>query len=397
MSSTEKILEYELYKHKVIGEGSFSTVFLGKYIGPDNQFIKTGTSVAFKIIKTKDMTEKAKNILNDEIKIMEMIKYNPHPNIVGCYDILKKDDDICIILEYCDSGDLRNILKKPIREKYAQFYFTQLVNGLKYLEKKNIIHRDIKPKNILLTDNRKLLKIADFGFAKIASTGTLYDTICGSPLYMAPEIMKKNLYNNQTDLWSIGMILYEMLYGFHPYSNCKSLPELQSNIDNKKIEIPPPNTANKDVSHECIDLLKKLLQKDANNRITWNNFFNHSWLTVYKYNMKDEYEKQIKATQIDNVSNHSKNSEKEDLNNCKSSPETPPIFDTFKIKIIKDYYDKIENNAKRKSVDIVNSKEPEIFDIEIDGGNGKVVARDILDKSSIIDGDSNFTIVDIVK
>jgi serine/threonine-protein kinase ULK/ATG1 len=335
---------------------------------------------------------------------MEIIKYDPHPNIVKCYDILKKDTDVCIILEYCDSGDLRNILKKPIKEKYAQFYFTQLVNGLKYLDKKNIIHRDIKPKNILLTDNRKLLKIADFGFAKISKNDTLNDTVCGSPLYMAPEIMKKNLYNNQTDLWSLGMILYEMLYGFHPYSKCESIPELQECIEKKKIEIPPTNTLNRDVGADCINLLKKMLQKDASNRITWNNFFSHPWLTVYQYKIKEDYEEKIKNTQIDNTSNYS-NDQK---SSPKCSPETPPAFDNYKIKIIKDFYDKIQTS---KPVDISysgadggnnnhnkNNNSQEIFDMEMDNKiDNKISVRNVLDKSGIIDGDTTFNIVDIIK
>ena len=166
----EKVDNYEIYKNKELGRGSFSIVYLGKYTGPDNNIIKNNKEVAIKKIKMKNIfynhSLKSKEILNEEIKIMEMIKYNPHPNIVGCFDIIEIQMMIYIILEYCDSGDLRKILKKPIIEKYAQFYFTQLVNGLKYLDKHEIIHRDIKPKNILLTNNRKILKIADFGFAK---------------------------------------------------------------------------------------------------------------------------------------------------------------------------------------------------------------------------------------
>lgn len=165
-------------------------------------------------------------------------------------------------MEYCDSGDLRTYLKKPIKEKWCQFFFCQLANGLKYLDKYNILHRDIKPKNILLTNKKKVLKIADFGFAKKQSKNIkLHETICGSPLYMAPEIMENNKYNNQTDLWSIGMILYEMLYGFHPYESCKNIRQLLSMIDHGIIEIPPKNTQNKNISIECLDLLQKLLQK----------------------------------------------------------------------------------------------------------------------------------------
>ena len=181
-------------------------------------------------------------------------------------------------MEYCDCGDLRLYLKKPIKEKWCNFFFNQLATGLKYLNKYNILHRDIKPRNILLTNNRKILKIADFGFAKQNEKKiSLYNTICGSPLYMAPEIMEYNNYNNQTDLWSIGMILYEMLYGKHPFDSCKTFRDLLDMIENSTIEIPPKNTKNTNVSAECIDLLQRLLQKTVLNRLTWDEFFGHPW------------------------------------------------------------------------------------------------------------------------
>jgi len=130
-----------------------------------------------------------------------------------------------------------------------------------------------------------VLKIADFGFAKKHSDQSLHETICGSPLYMAPEIMNNNMYNNQTDLWSIGMILYEMLYGNHPFEECRTIPELKDTLSTKKIEIPPNNTKNKSVSLDCISLLKKLLEKKVTERISWDEFFNHPWVTQYQYDV----------------------------------------------------------------------------------------------------------------
>lgn len=278
--------EYLPTKSNFLGQGSFSSVYLGRYIGSTNKFIKKNTQVAIKIIDMSKLKDKSLSILQDEIKIMKIIKQHPHPNIVTCYDIIVSDSITYIILEYCNSGDMRNILiNKPIKEIYVKYYFSQLSSGLHYLYSKNILHRDIKPRNILLTDNKKKLKIADFGFAKQTSNydiTNLYDTICGSPLYMAPEIMTKS-YNNQTDLWSIGMILYEMLYGFHPLSHCTNLNDLESEM-NKELHIPPLNNPNKNISPECLELLKKLLQKDINKRITWADFFNDPWINSIEIN-----------------------------------------------------------------------------------------------------------------
>src|SRR5689334_17847816 len=122
-----------------LGKGSYSTVYLGTYDGPTiynhNQRLLSGSKIAIKVISTKFNSEKSRSILDNEISIMELIRKFPHPNIVTCYDVIvnKVKFETYIIMEHCNSGDLRSILKKPIREKYAQYYFCQLVNGLKHL------------------------------------------------------------------------------------------------------------------------------------------------------------------------------------------------------------------------------------------------------------------------
>lgn len=264
---------YEVFTDKKLGKGAFSKVYLGKKIDE-------GIDVAIKVIKLTRLNSKYRKVVDDEVKIMELVKSNPHPNIVHCYDTIRQEDKIFIVMEFCDSGNLRNILKRPIQERYTQFFFVQLVNGLKHLDRHNIMHRDLKPRNILLTNKNKTLKIADFGFAKQEYKKiNMYDTVCGSPLYMAPEIMKRGAYNKQTDLWSIGMILYEMLYAKHPFGSCDNIVDLQECIESAEILIPPRKTVNKSVSKSCQSLLKALLQKDVNKRLTWNKFFNHPWLT----------------------------------------------------------------------------------------------------------------------
>lgn len=259
------------------------------------------------------------------------------------------------MLEYCDSGDLRKILKNPIKEKYTKYYFCQLVNGLKYLDKHNILHRDIKPRNILLSNNRKILKIADFGFAKKEFNNiSLHDTICGSPLYMAPEILTNKPYCKKIDLWSIGLILYEMLYGHHPFENCKDLDDLKSNVY-RIIHIPPKNTINTFISKECLSLLRQLLQNTASQRITWKELFNHPWI-----NNNDN---------LNFTNNYSYN--------------TPPTYSsllTSTINIIDEYHN--NNNNNNYITDSIDDEEL-IFNIDMNEPK-KIKLHNIIENSSVL-------------
>ena len=207
-------------------------------------------------------------------------------------------------MEYCDSGDLSQLIKKPIKEKYVQYYFNQLNEGIKYLRNNNIFHRDIKPKNILLKNNYKILKIADFGLSREITSNTMIETVCGSPLYMAPEIMNKKAYNNQTDLWSIGLILYEMLYGIHPYKNCKNITSLMFEIEKNDISIPPLESKDIKISNQCMDLLKNLLKKDVKKRIDWLEFCNNIWINKSNENLMNKNNKIKQNNKINIIENH---------------------------------------------------------------------------------------------
>tara|TARA_S200000501_G_C20572183_1_gene633442 strand:- start:73 stop:771 length:699 start_codon:yes stop_codon:yes gene_type:complete len=199
-------------------------------------------------------------------------------------------------MEYCTSGTLDSIIGKPIKEEFVQYYFNQLNNGLKYLRDNDITHRDIKPSNILLTNNFKLLKIADFGLSKENIYDTYINIYCGSPLYMAPELIGKQEFIKQSDLWSIGLILYEMIYGIHPFKKCNDLKDLIETMKEINITIPPKKNTNKHVSDICMTLMDKLLKKNQNNRISWNDFYNHPWLNVFQDEFNDKINNYMKNT-----------------------------------------------------------------------------------------------------
>jgi serine/threonine protein kinase len=264
-----KIGDY-CYHDNPIGWGSFSKVYKGVHI-------ETNQKVAIKRIHVQKLNKQLHLRLDIEIKIMKSLD---HPNIIKFYDVLYSDNKeyIFIILEYCENGDFSKLVNshKTENENKIKYYMKQLRDGLEYLRNNNIVHRDLKPKNILITNNMDVLKIADFGFAKnVVDDCSLMDTLCGSPLYMAPEILNKKQYNISSDLWSVGVILYEMVYHKYPYGNPLNILDLMHKIESCKIEFPEIS-----ISIECMNLLKLLLQVDNNYRITWTEFFNHEWFKM---------------------------------------------------------------------------------------------------------------------
>jgi serine/threonine-protein kinase ULK/ATG1 len=268
-----KIGLYEIHNDIELGRGMHSIV----YKGYDNN----NMPIAVKKIDKINMNEKNLQMLNDEIYVMRLIKENPHNNIVKCYDIIDDLDTVYIILEYCDKGDFRNILIKPLKEKYAKYFFYQIVCGLKHLHDLTIIHRDIKPSNILIC-NDNTLRICDFGFSKplvypkhINITNSLsYNIICGSPLYMAPEIFETKEYGYFTDSWSLGIILFEMLYGYNPFINCKNITELKKMLDKFIFKLP---NINKNLSNNCINFINLLLEKNNTCRLSCDKMLIHNW------------------------------------------------------------------------------------------------------------------------
>jgi len=267
-----EVKDYLIYKKK-IGKGAFSTIYKGYHKN-------TKLKVAVKEI-TLDTLNKHKKIFKRESEILMKLR---HPNIIHLYDTIidETNENVYLVMDYYSRGDFSKFLKnRPLKEKYAIKYLKQLSEGLKYLLSNNIIHRDLKPQNILVSDIGDI-KITDFGFARYFDNDIMIQTICGSPLYMAPEIMKSQKYDYKSDLWSVGVIFYEMLVGKTPFKS-KNIYELIRKIENDKVIIPPKIK----LSISCKNLLFNLLKKDPDDRISWEDFFDHPLIKNVDFNERE--------------------------------------------------------------------------------------------------------------
>ncbi|KAK4298958.1 hypothetical protein Pmani_028731 [Petrolisthes manimaculis] len=182
-------------------------------------------------------------------------------------------------MEYCSGGDLSTLVRsrRRLSESVCRRFLQQLASALQYMRQRNVSHLDLKPSNILLKSRtHPVLKIGDFGLAQHMLADDTTTTIKGSPLYMAPEIILKHQYDAKVDIWSVGVILYECLFGKAPYSS-KTLDQLIEKIKtDKPIEVPYGTN----VSSACRDLLQTCLERDVCKRIDFEAFFKHPFVDV---------------------------------------------------------------------------------------------------------------------
>ncbi|KQK22394.1 serine/threonine-protein kinase ATG1c isoform X1 [Brachypodium distachyon] len=261
-----RVGEYMLVRP--IGSGAYSQVWLGKHL-------VRGTEVAVKEIAMERLSSKLRDSLLSEVDILRRIR---HPNIIALHDSIKDSGRIYLILEYCRGGDLYSYLMrhKRVPETVAKHFIRQLACGLQMLRDNNVVHRDLKPQNILLVANNEnsILKIADFGFAKFLQPSCLAETLCGSPLYMAPEVMQAQKYDAKADLWSVGIILYQLVTGSPPFNGDNQIQLLKNILKSGQLRFP----SDCELSHECIDLCRKLLRISSVERLTVEEFVNHPFL-----------------------------------------------------------------------------------------------------------------------
>ncbi|KFQ69464.1 Serine/threonine-protein kinase Nek5, partial [Phaethon lepturus] len=201
--------KYEIIKK--IGEGSFGKIFLAKGKVENEQCVIKEINLTKMPVKEKEASQK-------EVILLAKMK---HANIVTFYASLQEKNKLYIVMEYCDGGDLMKRINMQhgvlFDEDQILSWFVQISLGLKHIHDKKILHRDVKAQNIFLSNNGKVAKLGDFGIARqLNSTMEFAHTCVGTPYYLSPEICENRPYNNKTDIWSLGCVLYELCTLKHP-------------------------------------------------------------------------------------------------------------------------------------------------------------------------------------
>lgn len=264
----------ELYKHyevkEKLGAGSFATVKRAIRKADKHEF-------AIKIIKKSKLNPEELAVVHDEVEIMHRIS---HENCVQLYEMYESKKKVFMVLELLTGGELfdRIVAKGSYSEKEASDLIKSITLAMKYLHGIGIVHRDLKPENLIYASLKKdsAIKITDFGLAKFRQEDKTMSTACGTPGYVAPEVLKNEPYGAPVDLWSLGVILYILLCGFPPFYH-ESTAALYKQIKKGQYEFPAPYWT--DISDSAKNLVSGLLTVDPKKRLTPQGVLEHPWIS----------------------------------------------------------------------------------------------------------------------
>ena len=252
----------------ILGEGGFSKVQLYQ-----NKTTKIKYAVKkMNLTQLEKLSQNKKLILN-EVNIHGRIN---HPNIIKLYNYFEIKKNYILILEYASKGTLFDLIniKNGLSERIAFYYFIQTLNAIYFLHLHSIIHRDLKPENLLINENN-ILKLCDFGWS-VKLKNDKRTTFCGTVEYMAPEIIKKQKYDETIDVWSLGVLLYELVHSYSPfYSENSDYRKIGNNIIQSEFKF------REGLSDEYKDLIIKILIKDSEKRIKIEEIYQHPFMTKH--------------------------------------------------------------------------------------------------------------------
>ena len=263
-----KITDFQIIKE--LGAGSFGHVYLVKHK-------VTKAEYAIKAIDKRNKThQEEKTYFRREIEVMYKIH---HPNVVKLYGHFEDNNYCYFIIEYISKGNVYGLIpsdkKKRINPKVVATLMKDVISAVYYLHNMNpiIIHRDIKPENVLLADNL-VAKLTDFGWSNYMQEDEKRTTVCGTPIYLAPEIIKEQGHDEKVDIWCIGVLCFELITGNVPFQG-NDIDTLKDNILHLKITWP------KDINIDAKNLIKKILKSDPASRISLEEMLQHPFFTKY--------------------------------------------------------------------------------------------------------------------
>ena len=291
-------------KDKIIGTGAYGKVFLAI-----NKYDKK--CYAIKHMIKKDLYKALKTLkgIYTEIDIQSRIN---HPNIIRLLYVKERSESFDLVMEFAKYGNLYSYIKKHsyLTEDKSFKFFIQVVNAIYFLHKNDLIHRDIKPENILLFED--CVKLCDFGWCARLDGGNR-GTFCGTAEYMSPEMVNKEEYSKDIDIWSLGILLYEMIHGHSPFKPNKAKFNINDIIDNIKIK---DLKFNENITKECKELIIHLLDRDVTKRYKIEDIFNSNFVKYYEnyYKMKKS-SLTTRKTEINNNKKNNTNKNCETLDN----------------------------------------------------------------------------------
>ncbi|RZC67539.1 hypothetical protein C5167_011223 [Papaver somniferum] len=268
MENEIRVRKY-LLREKV-SEGSLSIIWKAEH--------KTSREeVILKQVFLSKLNKNLKDCLDCELNFLSSVK---HPNIIHLIEVIQVEGCVFLVLEFCSGGNLASYIKQHgrVEEQVVKRFTQQLGAGLKVMHAHHVIHRDLKPENVLLstTETDAVIKISDFGLSRFIHPGENAETVCGSPLYMAPEILQFQRYDEKIDMWSVGVILFELLNGYPPFCG-RSNVQLIKNIK-KCSDLPFSRFILPELHPDCIEICTKLLCPNPVNRLSFDEFYQHSFL-----------------------------------------------------------------------------------------------------------------------
>jgi serine/threonine protein kinase len=379
----------------LLGKGSYSLVYSANDIeNKDNEY-------AIKVIKINKVNDQIRNKIKLEVDILSKLN---NPNIIKLYNNFYHDGLLYIVFEKCKS-DLDTYIKEnytTIDKEQKIEWIHQLISGLLFLHDNKIIHRDIKPKNILISfDNQ--VKISDFGFARYIDSTDLLNTICGTPLFMSPELFSNDsIYDYKSDYWSMGIIFYFILIGTIPL-NAKNIPELIIKIKNIT-DIKIPSCFSDKYDTECINLIELMLITSLKHRISYKDLLNHNYVKRYKLNNNIKSNENIRSNQnikfnkslqsSDMIALINSSFDLEDFDNNKQIKTFSPLLSESESN---DFCFNLDEDLYQIDIDDINLNNPNIDNINTDNIEVKLIDSSNTDNTNSLMVQTNIDKIKINK